>query len=82
MREVLLEHHQPFGVVHEMKVMPGAPCDYGFESKPLGPETVRMNHGADHGPSFKDKAPSAHSYASRYDDQPFEPVGLDFKRRY
>ena len=82
MREILLDQAQPYGVVHEVHTFAGSPCDYGFMSKPLGPESVRLNHGADHAPSFKDKAPNAHAYACRNSDQPFAPVGLDFNRRY
>ena len=75
MREILLDRPQPFGVVSEQKVMAGAPCDYGFEKKSLGMDTVRMNHGQTHGPSLADKAPNALNYAHRNLDNPFAWTG-------
>ena len=71
MRKNIINEHQPFGVVHNEKSMGGTgrPMEMGHKS--LGAQTVRANHGADHGPSFADKNPSAHSDACAHVDNPF-----------
>lgn len=75
MRDFLLDDRQPFGVVEEYKVMPGAPCDYGYSSKPLGANTVRTNNGATEVKSLSDRAPDALSYAHRNLGDPFAWTG-------
>ena len=72
---MLVEQGQPFGVVHDMKVMPGAPCDYGFMAKSLGPDTVRMNHGQTHGPSLANQAPNAMAVGTAHISDPFWCTG-------
>ncbi len=74
-RAHLVEQSQPFGEVHNMRVMPGAPCDYGFESKSLGPTEVRMNNGYVHGPSLADQAPNAQAVAAAHLSDPFWCTG-------
>jgi hypothetical protein len=75
MREILLDSKQPYGVVTEHKMMPGHECDYGYSKKVLGPNTVRNNNGATHGPSFADKAPNALNVGHRNLDNPFAWTG-------
>ena len=75
MRDFLVEQGQPFGQVSEVKVMPGAPCDYGYSAKGLGDVTVRENHGVTHAPSFSDPNPGALKQAHRDQYNPFGPTG-------
>jgi hypothetical protein len=74
-RRYLVEESQPFGVVHEMRIMPGTPCDYGYEKKSTGPETVRFDNGYDHAPSLANQAPNAMAYANRNLDNCFAWTG-------
>ena len=67
----LIDKKQPFGVKYDETPMGGQGRPAQDLNKPLGGPTMRANNGMDHGPSFGDKNPSAHSDACAHVDHPF-----------
>lgn len=78
MREFLIDQAAPYGIVANTPVFSSNPCDYGYSSKPLGPNTVRNNNGMTQVGSLANRAPNAPGYAHRDQGNPFAPIGMKF----
>jgi hypothetical protein len=75
MKSELVKRKQPFGEVNQHEPMGGEGKPHAMDYKPLGEYCRVGNNGLDHGPSFADKNPGAHAYASRNMDNPFAWTG-------